>query len=265
MRSFATVTSKDGTDIAYERRGNGPPLVMVHGSAVDRTRWGGVVDALAERFTLFMMDRRGRGPSGDRPPYAIEREFEDVAAVLEATPAPARVLAHSYGALCSIEAARLTERIERLALYEPPLPLPGEPSRFAAALGQRLADILATGDRELVVETFLREVLRMSAAEIGRLRRTSSWPVHLATAATLPREVLAASAYRFRAKAFAAVRAPVLLLYGDKSPPYLQESTRMAAAALAGSQVKILRGHGHRAMITGPKVLLEKVLPFLGG
>ena len=265
MRHFETVISRDGTTIGYERRGQGPPLVMVHGSTVDHTRWGGVVGALAEHFTLYMMDRRGRGKSGDGPVYAIEREGEDVVAVLEATPVPACVLAHSYGSICSLEAARLTTRIDRMALYEPPLPVPGQPLSFAPDLSQRLAALLANGERALVIESFLREVLHMSAAEIARLRKTSSWPVRLEAAAALPRELWVATSYRFQPERFAHVRVPALFLHGNRSPSYMQESTRMASAALAGSRVEVLAGHGHGAMSTGPKIFLGKVLPFLAG
>jgi pimeloyl-ACP methyl ester carboxylesterase len=263
MHHFETVRSKDGTSIAYECRGHGPPLVMVHGSSVDHTRWGGVVTALAERFTLLMVDRRGRGRSGDGPAYAIEREFEDVAAVLEASPEPARVLAHSYGAICSLEAARLTSRIARMALYEPPLPVPGQPPSFAADLSQRLHAILETGDREAVLETFLREVLHMTPGELAQLRRTAGWLVRLEVAATLPREVGVATSYRFAAEQFAHVRVPTLFLHGDHSPAYMQASTRMAATAVAGSQVEVLAGQGHGAMSFAPKMFLAKVLPFL--
>src|ERR1017187_1566825 len=116
MPLIETVRSKDGTSIAYERRGHGPPLVMVHGSTVDHSRWGGVVSKLAAHFSLYLIDRRGRGASGDGPVYSIEHEFEDVVAVLEATRVPAFLLAHSYGAICSLEASRLTARIAQLTV-----------------------------------------------------------------------------------------------------------------------------------------------------
>jgi pimeloyl-ACP methyl ester carboxylesterase len=263
MRHFATVISRDQTPIACELRGHGPPLLMVHGSAVDHTRWGRVVHALADRFTLHMMDRRGRGRSGDGPVYAIEREFEDVAAVLEAIAQPACVLAHSYGAICALEAARRTTRIVRMALYEPPLPVPGQPASFPADLGHRLEAMLARDERAQAVEVFWREVLQMEAAEIARLRRASSWPARLEAATTLPREVAVANTYRFVAEDFAHVRVPTLFLLGNRSPAFLQASTRMAAAALPGSRLEVLAGHGHAAMTTGPKAFLEKVLPFL--
>ena len=236
---------------------------MVHGSSVDHTRWGGVVGKLVEHFALLMVDRRGRGASGDGPLYSIEREFEDVAAVLESTAEPACLLAHSYGAICSLEAARLTPRIAKMVLYEPPLPLPGHPLIFASDLGPRLAALLAAGDREALVMTFLREVLRLSELEIERLRRTSSWAVRLKVAHTLPREVAVGNSYRFHAEAFAHVRAPTLFLVGSHSPAYMHTATATASAALAGSRVESLRGQGHAAMSIGPRIFLERVLPFL--
>lgn len=265
MRHFETVIAKDGTAIACARRGHGPPLVMVHGSAVDHTRWGGIVGGLAEQFTLWMVDRRGRGGSGDAPAYAIEREFEDVAAVLEATPVPARLLAHSYGAICSLEAARLTGRIVSMVLYEPPFRVPGAPLGFPADLGERLTAQLARGDREGVVTTFLHDVLGLGNAQLARLRQSSSWRVRLEAAASLPREVVAAARYRFRPEDFRRLGVPVLFLHGDRSPAQMQASTRLAAAAVPGSRLAVLTGHAHGAMTSGPKLFLDTVLPFLRG
>lgn len=263
MGPIETVHSKDGTVIAFERLGQGPPLVMVHGSTVDRTRWGRIVSALAERFSLFLVDRRGRGQSGDGPVYAIEREFEDVVAVLEATPSPAALLGHSYGAICSLQAARLTSRIAKMVLYEPPLPLPGRGPPFPPDLGRRLESLLARNDRVALVEGFLREVMRMGDREIARLRRSSSWPVHVGAAHTIPRELMTASSYQFRAEEFASVRVPTLFVLGGRSPVAMQEATRTAAGALPGSQIAILPGQGHVAMATGPEAFLDAVVPFL--
>ena len=264
MHVIETVRSKDGTTIAYQRRGDGPPLVMVHGTTVDHSRWGGVVDKLAEHFCLYLVDRRGRGKSGDGPVYAIEREFEDVVAVLEATEGPAYLLGHSYGAICSLEAARLTTRIAKMVLYEPPLPIFGQGLIFAADLSQRLDQLLASGERASVVDTFLREVIRMSERELERLRRSSSWPVRLQAAHTIPREVGVASTYQFSAGSFAHVQVPTLFLVGSRSPSYMHAATTLASSAVVGCQVESLRGQGHAAMSTGPTVFLEKVLPFLG-
>ena len=115
------LVSKDGTNIAYERRGEGPPLVLVHGTGIDHTYWDPVAPELERLFTVYNVDRRGRGRSGDTAPYAIQREFEDVAALVEGIPQKAFLLGHSYGALCSLEAALLTTHIRKLILNEPPM------------------------------------------------------------------------------------------------------------------------------------------------
>jgi pimeloyl-ACP methyl ester carboxylesterase len=265
MRLIETVRSKDGTSIACERRGQGPPLLMVHGSTVDHTRWGGIVSRLAQHFTLYMMDRRGRGQSGDGAAYAIDREFEDVAAVLDATEIPARVLAHSYGAICSLEAARLTSRIARMVIYEPPLPLPGQGLNFRSDLGSRLDAMLAAGDREGVVEAFMREVIGIGESGLQEMRHSSSWQVRVAAAHTIPREVAVANTYQFRAEDFAHVRTPTLFLVGSRSPAHMHVATEMASRAIADSRVEVLPGQGHAAMSAGPRVFLEKALPFLVG
>jgi pimeloyl-ACP methyl ester carboxylesterase len=265
MGTIETVTSTDGTTIAFERLGDGPPLVMVHGSTVDRTRWGTVVTTLAESFELYLVDRRGRGKSGDGPAYHVAREFEDVAAVLQATPAPAFLFAHSYGAICSLEAMRLTSRIAKAVLYEPPLPVPGRSLFIPDDLGRRMDALLAKGDRSGVVEAFMHEVIHMGEPELARMRRSSGWPVRIAAAHTLPREVTTAYDYRFDAPAFADVRVPTLFMIGGRSPVYMQEATAMAAAALAKSRVVTLPGHGHAAMATGPRVFVEALTGFLLG
>jgi pimeloyl-ACP methyl ester carboxylesterase len=236
---------------------------MIHGTTVDRTRWGGVVGKLAEYFTLCLVDRRGRGDSGDGPSYRIEREFEDVVAVVESQAEPAFVFGHSYGAICSLEAARMTPRIAKLLLYEPPLPLPGQSRIVISALVERLERFLAAGDRDAIVTTFMREVIRLSDDEIDSMRKTSTWAVRLRAAHTIPREMATANHYQFAPEAFADLRVPTLFVLGSRSPVFLQAATRMASEAIAGSKVEELRGHGHAGMSTGPTVFLEKVLPFL--
>lgn len=122
--------------IAWERTGTGPPLVLVHGTTADRTRWRQVLPAIAERYRACAVDRRGRGESGDAAAYALEREFEDVAAVIVAIGERVMLLGHSYGALCALEAPLLTANVRKLVLYEPPITL-GErlyPARFIGKL-----------------------------------------------------------------------------------------------------------------------------------
>lgn len=257
------VQSADGTNIAYEIRGQGPPLVMVHGSSLDHTRWGSSITRLAEHFTLVLMDRRGRGASGDGPVYSIEREFEDVAAVVDAVGRPVHLLGHSYGAVCSLEASRLTPSIDKMVLYEPPLPMGDAGALFGKSMPERLEELLQKGERDTLVEVFLRGVVGCTAAEVHSLRSSSTWKVRLQAAHTLPREVRMAETFRFDAARFFTVRVPTLLLLGTESPKFMRDSTLAAATALQNSRVESLEGQGHAAMTTAPDMFLRKVLAFL--
>src|SRR5207247_2376128 len=113
-------TSKDGTRIAYDRLGDGPAVILVSGGSVDRSNNASVADLLVERFTVFNYDRRGRGPSGDTPPYAVQREVEDLDAVNEAAGGSAFAYGTSSGAALVLEAAAAGVPIAKLALWEPP-------------------------------------------------------------------------------------------------------------------------------------------------
>ncbi|MDQ4000368.1 MAG: alpha/beta hydrolase, partial [Actinomycetota bacterium] len=155
--SLKSVTSLAGTSIAYWRSGEGPPLVLVHGTAADHSRWTPVLPAFEQHFTGCAVDRRGRGGSGDSGDYAIEREFEDIAAVVDSLEEPGFLLGHSYGALCALEAALLTRKVVRKAvLYDPVMDVTGEGIN-PPGLVDRLEALLEAGDRDGVVDTMLRE------------------------------------------------------------------------------------------------------------
>lgn len=260
MATTGHVTSRDGTRIGYERSGAGPPLVLVHGTTADRTRWTPVLPAFDERFTVYAMDRRGRGLSGDTEPYAIKREFEDVAALVDAIEKRAHLLGHSYGALCALEAALLTSNVERLVLYEPmfrvnePVYEPGRRELFEA--------MLATGDREAVLTTFFREDVGLTEAELEAARAEPSWAARLASAHTLPRE-FADGDHIFDAARFAGLTVPVLLLTGSESPSALAAPTAMVHAALPQSRVVVMEGQAHAAITMAPHLFARLVIDFL--
>lgn len=241
-----TVTSADGTTIAYRKSGSGPPLVLVHGTTADHSRWARVVTELERDYTMYAIDRRGRGGSGDGPDHHIEREFEDVAAVIDALDEPAIVLGHSYGALCSLEAALRTENVHRLILYEPPLPL-GDPIYDGDVLDQiqQLAD---AGRREEATTLFFREVVRMPDDEFEVYRKLPVWEVRVALASTIARELAIDRSYVFEPSRFNALKIPTLLLLGGDSPPVFQRATRMLEDALPDARVEVLHGQQHVAM-----------------
>src|SRR5918994_4419958 len=156
--SQQSVTSKDGTAIAYWTSGDGPPLVLVHGTPADHTRWRPLLPYLESYTTVHAMDRRGRGGSGDGPEYALEREYEDVAAVVdavaEASGSAVDVYGHSHGGLCAFGAAMLTSNIHKLVLYEGwPAPNP-EALAIPSDVQERMDALLAEGERERALEVF---------------------------------------------------------------------------------------------------------------
>jgi pimeloyl-ACP methyl ester carboxylesterase len=257
------VTSADGTRIGCEVDGTGPALLLVHGSTADRHRWAAVRAVLAEEFTLVLMDRRGRGLSGDGPGegYALEWEADDVAAVLAALGPEALVLAHSYGGSCALEAAAGGARAARLLVYEPAFGTPEGPVFPLAALATVEA-ALARDDREAALETFFADVLALDEAEIAPMRGTAVWRARVASAPTLAREARAANAFRPRA---GALTAPVRFLLGTETAPPLVRSTRAAHAAVPGSSLRELPGHGHAAMDTGPDLFVAEVLAWFSG
>lgn len=154
------VTSKDGAPIAYWRSGEGPPLVLVHGTASDHSRWGPVLPAFEQRYTVYAIDRRGRGGSGDSENFAIEREFEDVAAVVDSLGESVNLLGHSYGGLCALEAALLSRNFRALALYEPSFEMVGA-EIYSPEVIERLETLLQVSlrasPRNYVVAGHLRD------------------------------------------------------------------------------------------------------------
>jgi pimeloyl-ACP methyl ester carboxylesterase len=258
------VTSPDGTRIAYYRGGAGSPLILVHGTGAASTRWTPLFPALEEHFSVVAVDRRGRGESGDGNTYAIQREFEDVAAVADAIGEPAHVLGHSFGGLCALEAGLLTRNVGKLVLYETPIPLPGVPL-YPEGVIDRLQALLDAGDREGVLTRFIHEVVGMPPHEFALFRSSPAWPVRLAAAHTLPREMRALERYQFDAPRFKALHTPTLLLLGGDSPHFFKAASEAVDTALPNSRIAVMPGQRHIAMDTAPDLFLHEVLTFLIG
>lgn len=256
------VRSGDGTRLAVWVEGNGPPLVMVHGSIADHTTFDPFVEVLRRDVTTYAMDRRGFGASGDTPDYAIERDFEDVAAVVDAvakrTGGPVPLWGHSYGANCAMGAATLTGKVSRLVLYEPSLGIT-YPAGSIEAAEQALAD----GDPGRAIVSVLVDILEMTDEEVAAMRASPLWPVRLAAAPTVPRECRAEERWRYEPGQFAGITAPTLLLSGSASPPLVQRATEDAAAAISDSRIEVLRGRGHFAHKTDPELVWAIVHRFV--
>lgn len=251
--------SADGTPIAVWRSGEGPPLVLVHGAAADHSRWAPVLTALQERCTVLAIDRRGRGQSGDADEYAIEREYADVAAVVELAGNEVSVLGHSYGGICALEAALLTDRVRRLVLYEPPMGFLASPPHVV----QRLELLLEEGRRDELVAFFMREVAGLPADQVELLRSLPAWEARLAVAHTIPREERASREYHFDPNRFRALDVPTLFLEGGDSPDPFKAAGEALAAALPDCRVVVMSGQRHAAMDTGTDLFTAEVLSFL--
>jgi pimeloyl-ACP methyl ester carboxylesterase len=255
-----TVTSLDGTTIAYWRSGEGPPLVLVHGTSADHSRWKPVLPAFEEHFTVYAVDRRGRGGSGDSEDYSIEREFEDVAAVVDSLGEPANLLGHSSP--IALEAALLTSNVRKLVLYEPAMNVTGE-EVYPPGFIDRLDALLEAGDRDGVISTMYRVLAGMPQEEVEYLRSLPAWQARVAAAHTIPRELRAEEAYRFDPGRFKELRVPTLLLSGEDSPGYMAASDKAVDEVLPDSRIVVMSGQGHVAMDTGTELFTTKVLRFL--
>jgi len=256
-----TVRSKDGTAIAYRKSGTGSPLVLIHGSTADHTRWNSILPDLEKRLTVYAVDRRGRGKSGDGDTYDLEREFEDIVAVVEAAGSRVNLLGHSFGALCAMDAALRTDRLNKLILYEPVFPVEGI-ELYEPGAREKLEAILKEGDREKLLISFFRDIVKMSEKDIDVLKREPAWQARLAAAHTLVRE-MGDENYRFEPARFKDLAVPTLLLLGEKSPPFLKKPTEKLAAALPNSQVVVLPGQGHAAMSTAPELFINEIIQFI--
>jgi pimeloyl-ACP methyl ester carboxylesterase len=256
------VRSADRTPLAVWADGQGPSLVLVHGSMCDHTASDPLVAELRDTMTTFAMDRRGFGASGDAAGYALEREFEDVAAVVEAvadrTGGPVALWGHSYGAGCALGGAALTGAVHRLVLYEPGLGIP-----YPAGSIEAVEAALAAGDREAALLLVLVGIIGMTDEEIASLRSGPRWPTMLASAPTVPRECRAEDGWTYRPGALDQVSAPTLLLAGAESHPVLKEATGRALAAIPGARVEVLDGHGHLAYRTDPAMVAAVIRRFV--
>ena len=258
VSDMQTATSADGTNIAYWYSGDGPPLLLVHGALSDRTAWILIQPLLAERFTVYAMNRRGREGSGEPQAHAIEREFEDIVAVVDAIGEPVHLLGHSGGALCALGAALLTDRLRSLILYEPPPP----GSRVDVEL-KSLREMIHKSEAEDIVLEFLRTGPRVSEEDIERVRESPIWPHIVALAPTLASELDAVAAYEFDASRYRTLDVPLLLLLGSDSPPVLREVSDALAEVVPNVRMTELLGQQHAANYDAPELFAAEVTKFL--
>ena len=256
-----SVASMDGTPISIECKGTGPTLLLVHGGTGDRTRWTPLFPFFASRVTVCAMDRRGHGTSGDSPNYSLQKEAEDVIAVVNSRPGRVFVLGHSFGGVAALEAAFLTDRISKLVLYEPPVRNADHDAILA-----RMEQLIATGNREEALVIFFREIVMISPGEIAAMKARPSWPALLPSVEASIRQDRVLSAYRFSPARMRTLQTPTLILSGSKSAsPDLKLAITSLASSLPKAEAVVFQGQEHNAMDAIPQEFADKVLEFVLG
>ncbi|MFE9398849.1 alpha/beta fold hydrolase [Streptomyces flavidovirens] len=239
------VISRDGTPIACERRGEGKPLILVGGALSTGAAEVPLAALLAPHFGVVTYDRRGRGDSGDTAPYAVAREVEDLAALVEEERGPVSVYGMSSGGALVLEAAASGVPFERIAVYEPPFTVVGPDDRAAKSrYSARLGELLAAGDRGGAAELFM-SVVGLPPEVVAQVRDTPMWPELEALAPTLAYDDAVMGDGTVPAERLASVRPPVLVVDGGASPPAMRDAVRRVAEAVRRGRHRTLTGQVH--------------------
>ena len=244
---MGTVASKDGTSIAYDRSAEGTALILVVGAFNDRATGAPLAQFLERHFTVFNYDRRGRGESGDTAPYAIEREIEDLDALISQAGGSARVFGYSSGAILALRAAAHGLAISQLALYDPP-----PTGAKAGELAPELTELIAAGRRGDAVELFQTEAVGIPAAVVAQMRNAPFRPALEKMAHTL---VYESTVLRSLPEGLqASVHIPTLVIDGEESHVLLRQAAQALAAALPHGRYRTLNGQGHDVVpaVVGP-------------
>ncbi|MEV0257325.1 alpha/beta fold hydrolase [Streptomyces sp. NPDC050732] len=239
------VVSQDGTTIACRSTGDGPPIVLMNGAFRDHTIFDALVPELAPHCTAYVYDRRGRGQSGDAPHYAVEREIEDLAAVIEDAGGQAVVFAGSTGANLALEAALAGVPITKLALHEPYFRIPPHPKPPADCM-DTLRTLLAQDRRGETAEYWLRELLGLSPQVIADWRKAPLWATNETNAHTLLYDTTILGDFEVPAERLAALRTPTLVLNSDATGDWLRDAARATATVLPNGWGMQLPGSWHR-------------------
>jgi len=251
------VTSKDGTIIGFDRLGEGPPVVLVCGGSTARSANAPLAGLLARRFTVFNYDRRGRGDSGDTAPYAVEREVEDLDAIIAAAGGSAAVYGTSSGAALALEAAASGLAVTKLALWEPPFIVDDSRPRPPADTATTYTELVSAGRRGDAVEFFMAEVVGMPAEFVAEARRAPWWLAQEALAHTLAYDAAVMGDYSVPTERVAAVAAPTLVLDGGASPAWLHTTAQAVANLLPAGRYHTLEGQEHNVAADALAPVLE--------
>jgi pimeloyl-ACP methyl ester carboxylesterase len=257
-----TALSADGTKIAFDQTGEGPPVILVLGAFNDRTTGAPLARALESQFTVLNYDRRGRGASGDTQPYAVEREVEDLDALIREVGGAARVFGYSSGANLALHAAASGLNITKLALYEAPFIVGDGPPRPPKDIAAQLAKLVASGRRGDAVELFQTKVVGIPEQVVAQLRHAPFRPALEATAHTLVYEASIVGDLTLPTAQMKSIKAPTLVIYGGESPAFMGNAAKALAKTIPDARVRGLDGQSHDIV---PMALAPVLLEFFDG
>jgi pimeloyl-ACP methyl ester carboxylesterase len=260
---MGSVASKDGTIIVFEPSGQGPAVVLVGGVLGDRSQQAPLAALLAQQFTVFNYDRRGRGESGFTPPHALEREIEDLDAIIDAAGGEAFVYGTSgCGALALYAAAAgLAPKIKKLAIWEPPYIVDDSRPPAPQDYKEQLTKLLAAGRRGDMVELFMTQAVGIPAEFVAQMRQAPWWPAQEALAHTLIYDSAIMGDFSLPTERVASVTVPTLVLDGGETA-WLSHAAQAVADALPNAQRRTLQGQPHNV---APEAIAPVLVEFFAG
>lgn len=263
-----TVTSNDGTQIAFDKVGSGPAIILVNGALAYRAFDDGTMAQLSEllgkQFTVYNYDRRGRGESGDTTPFSKAREIEDLQALIEDAGGKAMVLGFSSGAVLSLDAAAVTPGITRLAVYEPPFIVDDSRQPVPADYAEHLMKLSAEGKRDEAVEYFMTHAVGIPAEYIGGMKQDqAAWAEMTGVAHTIAYDAAFVGDIMqgkpLPTDRWASLTVPVLVVDGGASDPWMHHAADALAGILPRARHQTLEGQTHSV---DPKVLAPVIIDF---
>jgi pimeloyl-ACP methyl ester carboxylesterase len=263
-----TVTSHDGTTIALEQSGAGPAVILVSAALADRSGMTKLARQLTEKFMVINYDRRGRGKSGDHQPFAVDREVEDIEALIQHAGGFAYLFGWSSGAVLALEAAsKLGDRVAGLFMYEPPFIIdnshPAMPENFAAQIEMLVAD----GRRSDAVKLFFHKGMGIPGFIVTLMRYLMpGWSKMATVAHTIPYDLAVLAGTQdgkpLPSTRWNATHAPTLIMVGGKSPAFFHAGAKALVQLLRNAEYQTLPGRSHGAVMMAPKEVAAAVSDF---
>ena len=258
-----TLNAADGTSIAFEQVGSGRPVILIGGAFNDRTTVAALAAGLAPDFTAVAYDRRGRGGSGDGKSRSVQREVEDLAALVDRVGGRASLVGHSSGGVLALEAAMAGVPVDKVVVYEPPYVADGTRPRPDADLADRVKALLALHQRDEAAALFLTEAVGLPSEMVAGMRASDHWPFLAGLAHSLPYDLaLFDPGHGIPTERLARIRTPVLAISGSRTAPWLAASTRAVAVCIPDCRYETLDGQDH-GILHNPGALIPPLVEFL--